>query len=71
MRRVQLLQTLPRDVSVYLCGRQVTVTKQQLNHPQIRIVIDQMCGKGVPERMWRQVRRNPAALRVGLDTIPE
>jgi hypothetical protein len=48
---VKLLQSLQRDMSVDLCGGDVRMAQQQLHHAQISAVVDEMGGKGVPQRM--------------------
>ena len=51
MFSVQLLQPLARDVRVDLRGGNVRVPEQQLHHPQIGTVVDEMRREGVPQRM--------------------
>ena len=52
MRPVKYVeQMLAIDFSVNLCGGQAGVTQQVLNGPQIRPVTQQMCGKGMSQRM--------------------
>jgi hypothetical protein len=38
-----------RNVQVHAGFLQVVVTQQQLDRPQIRAVLQQMCGKAVPQ----------------------
>ena len=45
---VQGFHPLSSDVGINLCGTEITVPQQQLHHPQISAVIDQMRGKGMP-----------------------
>ena len=51
MLGVQFFQSLTCYVSIYLRGGQVTMTEQHLYHPQVCTVIEQVGGKGVPQRM--------------------
>ncbi len=50
---VQFFQSLTCYMSIYLCGGQVTMAEQHLYHSQICTMVEQMGGKGVPQRMWR------------------
>jgi len=54
MLRVQLLHPFARHVGVNLGGGNVAVAEQHLHHPQIRAVVEQVGGKGVAQRVWRQ-----------------
>ena len=54
MSCVQLLQPFTGDMSVYLCGGNIGMAKQQLHHAQIRAVIEQMRGKRMAQRVRRQ-----------------
>ena len=45
---VQILEPFPGHVGVNLGGGQVAVAEQHLNHAQIRAVVDQVSGEGVP-----------------------
>ena len=51
MLRVQLLQSLPRDVRVDLGRRNIRVPQEQLHHAQIRAVIQKVRRKGMPQGM--------------------
>ena len=51
MRGVQLLEPLACHVRVDLRGRQVAVAKQHLHHAQVRAVVQQVSGEGVPQRV--------------------
>src|SRR5580704_10305288 len=46
---VQFLETLARDVRVDLRGRQVAVPEQHLHHAQVRAMVEQVRGEGVPQ----------------------
>src|SRR5690606_8634275 len=68
---VQLLQAGAGDMGVDLRGRQVTVPQQHLHHAQVRTVIEQMGGKGMAQRVWRQRPGNAGHPGLLLDTMPE
>ena len=68
---MQLLEALPRDVRVNLCGGNIRMPQKHLYHSQIGSMIQQMCCKRVPQDMGRQVLGNPGQRRVTLDQIPE
>ena len=44
---MQFFQSFTSYMSIYLCGGQVTMTEQHLYHPQVRTVVEQVCGKGM------------------------
>ena len=48
---MELAQSFPSNMGIDLGGRQITVTKQHLNNPQIGTMIEQMGGEGRPESM--------------------
>ena len=48
---VQPLETFPRDVRIYLCRGKIAVPKEQLYHPQVRAVVQQMGRKRVPQHV--------------------
>ena len=47
MHAVQLFEPFAGNVGVHLRGRDVGMAEQQLHHPQIRAVIEQVRGEGV------------------------
>ncbi len=47
------LQPLARDMRINLRCRQISVAEQELNHPQIRAMINEMGGKGMAYGMGR------------------
>ena len=49
MNRVQLLQSFPCYVGVYLCRRDVAVSEQQLHDTQIGAVIEQVRRERMPQ----------------------
>ena len=49
MNRVQLLQSFPCYVGVYLCSRNVAVSEQQLHDTQIGAVIEQVRRERMPQ----------------------
>jgi predicted secreted protein len=51
MPGMQFLQTLACHMSIYLRRREVTMTEQHLHHTQIRTVIEQVRGEGMPQGM--------------------
>ena len=51
MLLMQLLHALAGYVGVYLGCGEVAVTKQQLYHTQVGTMVEQVCGKGVTQRM--------------------
>ena len=51
MLGVKLLQSLQRHMGVDLRGGDVRMAEQQLHHAQISAVVDEVGGKGVPQRM--------------------
>ena len=51
MASVEIFQTMASDVSVDLSGRQISVSKKHLYHTQVRAMVEQMGGKGVPQRV--------------------
>ena len=71
MLRVQRLQAFGGNVGIDLGRRNVAVTQQHLHHAQIGAVIEQVGGKGMPERMRRQCHTNPGFSGVLLDQMPE
>ncbi len=48
---VDFAQAVLGHMGVDLGGGQVAVTKQQLHHAQVRAMIEQMRGEGVPQCM--------------------
>src|SRR4029077_21126702 len=71
MLGVQLLEPLARHVRVDLCGRKIAVPEQHLHHAQVRAVIEQVRGEGVPEGMRGELLGDPGLARVALDDVPE
>src|SRR5438045_4582020 len=72
MERVQLLQPLPRYVSVDRRGGDVGVAEQKLHDAQICAVIDEVRRERMPQRVRRQTCAIDACLdRVALDELPE
>ena len=51
MLRVQLFESLARDVRVDLCRRKVAVPEQHLHDAQIGTVVQQMGREGVTQRV--------------------
>ena len=49
--RVQGLQPLTRDVRVDRGGGNIRMTQKQLDRTQIRPMVEQVCGKGMPKRV--------------------
>ncbi len=39
---MDLLEPLAGDVSIYLCRRKITMAEQQLDHPKIGAVVEQV-----------------------------
>jgi hypothetical protein len=50
---MQILEALARHMSIYLCGRQVTMPQQHLHHAQVGTMIQEMRGKGMAQGMRR------------------
>lgn len=50
---MQLIQPFLRHVSINLRAGQVAMPEQQLHHPEVRAMIQQMGGKCMPKGMWR------------------
>ena len=71
MLRVQVFQSLARDVRVDLRGRQVAVSEQHLHHPQVGAVIEQVGRKGMAQGVRRQLFADAGLARVALDDVPE
>ena len=55
MRAVQLFHALAGHVRVDLRGRKVGVTEQHLHDAQVGAMIQQVRGKGVTQRVRRQL----------------
>ena len=50
--RMEFLQACTRDMGIDLRGRQITVTKQDLNHTQVGTVVQQVRRKRMPQCVW-------------------
>src|SRR5690606_20391791 len=68
---VHVMQALARYMRVNLGGRQVRVAQQQLHHPQISAVVEQMGGKGMAQCMGRQGLLHPCDDGHLLEAVPE
>ena len=51
MAGMQFLQSLACYMSIYLRGREVTMTEQHLHHTQVSTVIEQVRGEGMTQGM--------------------
>ena len=71
MLRMNILQSLARDMCVDLRCRNVRMPEQQLHHTQIGAMVQQMRRERMPQRMRRQRRVDAGADRVFLDQRPE
>src|SRR6516164_2452385 len=71
MRGVQLLEPLARHVCVDLRGGKIAVAKQHLHDAQVRAVIQQVRGEGVPQSVRRELLGDAGLARVALDDVPE
>ncbi len=52
--RMQVLQALPGNVGVDGGRRNISMTQQDLNRPQVGTMVEQMCGEGMSQSMWGQ-----------------
>src|SRR5687767_1221495 len=68
---MQRLQALPRHVGVDLCGRDVGMAQEELDHPQVGAVIDEMRGERVAQRVRRDRATYAGRLTISLDEAPE
>ena len=68
---VQPLQPFAGDVGIDLGCRQVAVAKQQLHHPQVGTMIQQVGGEGVTQRVRGERMGNTCCQRVLFNTVPE
>ena len=71
MFAVQPLQPLAGDVSIYLGGRKITMSKQQLHNPEVSAVIEQVRREGMPEHVRGDRLRNTGNLRVLANGMPK
>ncbi len=55
------------DVHVYLCRRDVLVTKHRLDSPQMSTSFQQMSGETMAKRMWADVFLNACLRSILLD----
>lgn len=67
----QLLQVFFGHMGVNLCGANVCMAQQKLNHPQIRPVVDQVGGKGMAQHVRADWAVNTRHQRKSLDVFPE
>ncbi len=51
MLRMNMLQSLTRDMRVDLRSRNIRMPQQQLHHAEIRTVVQQMRGERMPKRV--------------------
>jgi len=59
------------DVCVYLRGRNTTMAKHLLHDTQVGSPVEQMGGKGVPQRMRRDRLRDPCLARISPQQFPK
>src|SRR5215472_12420579 len=59
------------DASVKRRGVELGVTQKRLNHPNIDILLEQMRGEAVPQRVWRHALFDPRSLGGGVDGTTE
>src|SRR5262245_25032295 len=71
MLRVQVLETLARDVRVDLSSRKIAVPEQHLHDPQVRAVIEQVRRERMAQRVRREILGHPGLAGVALDDVPE
>ncbi len=70
--RMQLLQSLARDMRVNRRRGDIRVPEQELHDAKIGAVVQQMRREGVAHNMRRQRRaRDPGARRIALDQLPK
>src|SRR5690606_32447393 len=68
---VQRAQPGARDVRVDLRRRDVGVAQHGLERPEVRAVLEQVRGEGVPERVGRDLPAHRRLPRPGAQTLPE
>ena len=72
MDGVEGLEAFPGDVGVDLGGGDVGVAEEQLHHPQVGPVVEQVGGEGVAQDVGRQPGRVDAGGQgMALDQGPE
>src|SRR6201993_5021432 len=59
------------DASVKRRCVELGVTQKSLNHANIDILLEQMRGEAVPQRVWRHALRDPRGLGGGADNAAE
>ena len=55
------------DVGVYLCRHNGAMSQELLYVADIHILLQQKCGKGVPEHMGRDVQMHPGKVGIFLN----
>jgi hypothetical protein len=55
-RTSDLIQSLFRDMRIYLSGLWIAMPQQDLDVPKVRTIFKQMCRKSVTQRMYRRIR---------------
>ncbi len=53
----KLFEALVKDMCVNLRRRDISMSQQLLNNPQIRTVLQEVRRKGMAQYMWRDIRR--------------
>ena len=71
MPRMQALQALLGDMGINLRRGDVGMAEEQLNHAQICAMVEQVGGKGMPQRVRRNRSADPGLARKQFDAIPE
>ena len=66
---MNLLQALTCDMRINLRRGDVGMTEQQLHHTQIGTVVDQVCGKRMPEGVRRNRRADARGRGMALDQV--
>src|SRR5258706_2028773 len=71
MLGVELLEPLARDVRVDLRGRDVRMSEQELHHPQVGAVVDEVRREGVAQHVRRELLARDGARAVAPGEMPE
>jgi hypothetical protein len=68
---VELSDSFLSNVSIDLCGRKVSMSKQHLHSSKISPMVEQVGGKSVTQGVGGWKRRNSGHLGIETDTLPE
>src|SRR5262245_44020565 len=68
---MHLAQPISHHVRINLGRADAGMSEQLLNHPQVRVVVQQMRGKTWPQHMGRDIARNACKTRALFDAKPE